>query len=266
MKRRFLSTFTLLTVCFATPAIAENIQQTQQLMATKQCQRCDLSGVGLTYANLAGSDLSAANLSQANLSRTNLSRANLSRANLTGAVLVSVNLTNADLRGADLQGADLRGAVLTGTTWSGANIDGANLLGAIDIPPEIATPERLYAWGLAEAQRGNFQDAIGHYNQALSQQPDFAHAVLARGVARFRMGDRPGAMEDAEQAKQLYTAQNSAQGQQVSTQFVEGLLAMQKAEERAERRASGGGGNFLGFLGSIASLLLQFVTPGLRIP
>jgi tetratricopeptide (TPR) repeat protein len=258
----------LLTFCLATPAQAENLQQTQQLLSTKRCQQCDLSGAGLVYANLSDADLQGANLSQANLSRINLSGANLRGANLSGAVLFSANLSHADLSGADLRGADLRGATLTGATWEGANIEGTNLLGAVGLPATIATPDRLYAWGLAEAQRGNLQGAIDNYNQALSQQPDFAHAILARGVARFRLGDRLGAMEDAKTAQQIYTSQENNQGQQISMQFEQGIQAMQDADEKQKRRENGGGsgGNFLGFLGSIAGLLLQFVTPGLRIP
>jgi uncharacterized protein YjbI with pentapeptide repeats len=267
MKRRFLPALILSTLCLTFPAQAENFQHTQQLMSTKQCQRCDLSGVGLVYANLAGADLSGADLSQANLSRINLAGAKLRGANLSGAVLVSADLSNADLSGVDLRGADLREAILTGANWENANIEGTNLIGAVGLPSEIATPDRLYAWGLAEAQRGNFQDAIRNYNQALTQKPTYAHAVLARGVARFRLGDRAGAMQDAQKAEELYVAQGNAQGQQLSTQFVEGLEAMQEAEKDEQRRArGGGGGNFLGFLGSIAGLLLQFVTPGLRIP
>lgn len=188
-------------------------------------------------------------------------------ANLSGSVLFSANLSNADLSGADLRGADLRGATLTGATWEDANIEATNLLGAVGLPATIATPDRLYAWGLAEAQRGNLQGAVDNYNQALSQKPDLAHAVLARGVARFRLGDRSGAMEDAKAAEQLYLSQGNSQGQEISTQFSQGLEAMQEAEDKQKRRESGGGGgNFLGFLGSIAGLLLQFVSPGLRIP
>ncbi|HEY9644359.1 MAG TPA: pentapeptide repeat-containing protein [Coleofasciculaceae cyanobacterium] len=257
----------LLTLCLSAPAQAENLQQTQQLMSTKRCQRCDLSGAGLVYANLSGADLNGANLSQANLSRINLSGANLRGANLSGTVLFSANLSNADLSGADLRGADLRDANLTGATWEGTNIEGANLLGAVGLPTAIATPDHLYAWGLAEAERGNFQGAIDYYNQALNQQPNFAHAILARGIARFRMGDRSGAMEDAKTAEQIYTSQGNGQGQQVSMQFSQGLQAMQEADEKQKRREnSGGGSNFLSFLGSIAGLLLQFVTPGLPIP
>jgi tetratricopeptide (TPR) repeat protein len=289
MRSRFLpalsllTPLSLLTLGLAVPAQAENVQHTQQLISTKACQRCDLSNAGLVSANLAGADVSGANLSSANLSNARLQGANLRGANLQGAVLFNANLTNADLRGVNLQKADLRGAVLTGAVWDGSNVDGANLLGAVGLPSQIATPENLYVIGLTEAQRGNFRDAITNYNQALTQKPDFAHAVLARGVARFRMGDRPGALEDAKKAQTLYLAQGNTQGETVSTQFVEGIQAIQQAEARGPRYGgdaasasptsggstsgghsggNGSGGGFLGFLGSIAGMLLQFV-PGM---
>ena len=282
MRSRFLPALSLLTLCLAAPAQAENVQHTQQLISTKACQRCDLSNAGLVSANLGGANISGANLSSANLSNANLQGADLQGANLQSAVLFNANLSNADLRGVNLQKADLRGAILTGAVWDGANVDGANLLGAVGLPNQIATPENLYVIGLTEAQRGNFRGAITNYNQALTQKPDFAHAVLARGVARFRMGDRPGALEDAKKAQTLYLAQGNTQGETVSTQFVEGIQAIQEAEARGPRYGgnasspsaggghsgggggggSGSGGGFLGFLGSIAGMLLQFV-PGM---
>ena len=54
------------------------------LLATKQCQGCDLIGVELRKANLSKANLSEADLSWANLSEADLSEAELSGANLTG--------------------------------------------------------------------------------------------------------------------------------------------------------------------------------------
>ena len=58
MKLRILAAATLLTTMRAlAPATAENIQHTQQLLATKQCPNCDLSSAGLVLANLTGANL-----------------------------------------------------------------------------------------------------------------------------------------------------------------------------------------------------------------
>ncbi len=257
--RHLFATALLLSV--ALPAAAENLEVVQQLIATRQCQRCDLSNAGLVYAELAGANLMQANLVGANLNRANLTNANLTGANLTGAVLFNANLAGADLRNADLRGADLREARLTGARMEGALLDGANLFGATGIPTQVLSAEQLYVWGLTETQRGNFQGAIAYFNQSLNYKPDFAHAYLGRGIARYRLLDEAGALEDAARAGQLYQTQNNAQGQQLAQQFTEGVkLAQQRARESEERmRRGGGGGNFLNFLGSLTGLLLRFL-------
>lgn len=259
MHHRLVSLITCVAVLgLATPATAENLEHTRRLLAERVCQGCDLSRAGLIFANLEQVDLSGANLSLANLNRVNLSNANLRGANLTGAVLTHANLQGADLRGADLRGADLREAYLTGVDLTGANLEGANLIGAIDIPTRFLTPETLYTWGLLEAQRGNFEGAIKYLNDSLSMKPDFAHVYLARGVIRFRNGDLEGAIQDAQQAEQLYRTQGNAQGEQLSLQFVARVQAVQ--EDLEDQRTMGSGGsNFLNMLGGLAGLLLRFL-------
>jgi uncharacterized protein YjbI with pentapeptide repeats len=247
-------------IAFAPPGHAENLEQTQQLINSRQCQRCDLSRVGLVFADLAGANLESANLSGANLNRANLSNANLRGANLAGAVLFNANLSGADLRGADLRGADLREVYFDGARLDGALFQGANLLGATGLPTTVATAEQIYLWGLEESQRGNYRGAITYYNQAISLKPDFAHAFLARGISRFQIRDLDGALQDGKQAEQLYLTQQNEQGHQASVQFTTGVSALQAAIQRGDRRAAGGGGgNFLNFLGALPGLVLQFL-------
>lgn len=240
------------------PVQAENLEQTQQLLSTKECSRCELNRAGLVYAQLSGANLSQANLIQANLSHTNLSAANLSQAQLTGAVLFGADLSGADLSGANLQGADLREAILTNANLAGANIEGAMFLGAVGLPAEIGTTDNYYRWGMQESERGNFRGAVGYYNQALSLEPDFAHAYMARSIARFRLGDRGGALEDAQYADQLYLEQNHDQGHQIASQFALGIQAAEEAYAKQQRGGRGGvGGNIFNVLGGLAGLALQ---------
>jgi len=75
---------------------------------------CNLHGLDLSNAILAGADLS---------SGTDLSNANLNNADLSGANLLFANLSGANLNTADLTGANLTGAITTGAnfnkvTWS----------------------------------------------------------------------------------------------------------------------------------------------------
>lgn len=258
MKFQHFASLTLLTtICWAAPAHADSLQQVQQLMSTRECQSCDLSRAGLVFANLSAVDLTGANLSLANLNQANLSGANLSNADLTGAVLVRANLSGADLSGANLVGADLREAYLYGANLEGANLDGAILQGAIGLPTELISAEQFYAWGIAEYQRGNFAGAIDYYNQALDKQSDFSAVYLARSVARYRLGDEEGAIADANRAEQLFAAEGNEQGRLASVQLAEGIVEAEEALAEADGRGGGGGG-FMGFIGGLASLLLQF--------
>ena len=84
---------------------------------------CNLHGLDLSNAILAGADLS---------SETDLSNANLNKANLSGASLSYANLSGANLNRVDLTGANLTGAITTGAnfnmvTWSNTTCpDGTN--------------------------------------------------------------------------------------------------------------------------------------------
>jgi uncharacterized protein YjbI with pentapeptide repeats len=265
MKRYLVPVLTLLLIkSVAPPVWAENLEHLQQLLSTRSCSECNLSRAGLVYANLANAELVAADLRQANLSRTNLSGANLRQANLAGAILFNANLSGADLSEADLRGADLRGAILSGANLQNARMDDANLLGAIGLPSQIATPELLYRLGLAEAERGNFQGAIQHYNQILLQEPSSAHVHLARSISLFQLGDPVSAMVDAQRAEELYRQQGQEIGIDAANQLMAGIQAYQDATEKQRAALRGGNGigtNLLSLLGSIASMLLRFGFP-----
>ena len=78
---------------------------------------CNLHGLDLTGAQLAGADLTNANLNGANLTG----------ADMSGADLAGANLNKADLSGADLAGADVAGANFNKVTWSNTTCpDGTN--------------------------------------------------------------------------------------------------------------------------------------------
>ncbi len=262
MKLRIFPALTLLAILgVAIPARAENLEHIQRLLSSRQCQQCDLTRAGLVFSNLSGVDLTGADLSLANLNRSNLSGAKLQGTNLMGAVLSSANLSGADLRGANLSGADLREAYLVGVDLTGANLAGANLRGAIGIPDGVIAAQDLYMWGLAELDRGNFEGAIAYFNQSLVLKPDFAQALLARGIGRFHLGDEAGAIADGEQAEKLYLSQLNQSGHQAAAQFVVGVNQVLEADEDTRRamRGGGGGGNFLSVVGGIASMLLRFM-------
>ncbi|MBO0351895.1 pentapeptide repeat-containing protein [Phormidium pseudopriestleyi FRX01] len=255
MNRKFILPAVLFsTLCLTSIATAENVQHTQQLLSTKQCTQCDLSGAGLVMANLANAQLSGANLVRANLSRAQLTGADLSGADLKGASLFGANLMGVNLQGADLRGADLREAYLVDVDLTGAQLDGANLQGAIGAPRTALAVEDVYNWGVAEAQRNNHQKAIAYFNQALVLDPEFAPAYLARSIVRADTGDFSGAQGDAEYAKQLFAIQNNTQAFEATEVLIAQIEAAQNPEE-----AEGGGGGFMRFVGSMGVLLLRLM-------
>jgi len=254
MKIHILATAAfLITISLTTTVQAANSEHVRQLLATKQCQNCDLTGAGLVMADLSGANLSGANLTSANLSRANLSGADLRGANLSGASLFGVNLSEAKFSGANLAGADLRNTYLTNAELTGAYINGTNFQGAVGIPSQIASPEDFYAWGVAEAQKGNQQQAISYFNQAIAIKPEYAGAYLARGVARYQMLDRQSAFQDAQVAEKLFTSQNNTPGTQTAQAFIIELQAP------VNEKVSSGKPSFVDFLGSLGSVLLQFL-------
>ena len=121
MKKGWLTvSLTILVVLFLfhKETIAFNNAQLQTLLATKQCNSCDLSNANLWGAELApGAQLNWANLSGANLSQAKLDSAQIYNANLTNA-----NLSNAFMRSADLSYSNLTGANLSGTQLNNADL------------------------------------------------------------------------------------------------------------------------------------------------
>ncbi|MDJ0556172.1 MAG: pentapeptide repeat-containing protein [Microcoleaceae cyanobacterium MO_207.B10] len=222
MRLKILSAVLVLsTVWPLAPAIAENFQHTKNLLSTKQCADCELSGAGLVLANLTGANLQRANLSGANLSRANLTGANLSGANLAGASLFGANLSGANLSGANLAGTDLRSAYLTGANLTGVDLKSAFLLGVIGMPSNVGEAEDFYRLGIAEAKAGHYKDAVRYYNQAISMKSDLAAAYFARSMALADLGSLEAALADAEKSRDIFVSKGSKEGEELSQYLVE---------------------------------------------
>ncbi|WP_052128495.1 pentapeptide repeat-containing protein [Neosynechococcus sphagnicola] len=193
-RLRVLATCVLLAPVWAnTPAIAENLEDTRQLLATKNCPSCDLSNVGLVFASLAKANLMGADLSNANLSRANLSGADLRNANLVGANLVGANLGGANLSGANLTGADLRSSFMSNAQVQGTILSNANLQGVVGLPSQAGNAEDFFSWALAASDSRNYGRAIENYGQALRLDPKLAPAYLGRGwhFSRWEITKQP---------------------------------------------------------------------------
>ncbi|MBD2136484.1 pentapeptide repeat-containing protein [Anabaena sp. FACHB-1237] len=248
-----VTTVFLLTMSLPTVVQASGYDNIRQLLATKQCQKCVLNNAGLVMADLAGANLIGANLVGANLSRANLAGADLRGADLRGVSLFGANLTEAKLSGANLTGADLRNTYLSNAELKGANLTGANLQGALGIPSQIARPEDFYALGVAAADKGNLKPAIDYFSQAIALKPDYAGAYLARGIASYQSLDRKSALQDATIAAVLFEREKNTQGIATAKAFVKEL------KTPYTENISAGKPSFMDFVGSLGSVLLQFL-------
>lgn len=237
---------------------AENLSHLNQLLGTKQCSQCDLSSVGLVMANLGGANLVDTNLAQANLSQANLAGADLRGANLAGASLYGANLVGANLAGANLTGTDLRNAYLTDADLTDVDLNTAYLEGVQGIPNYAGTPSQFHRWGLQEAQRGNYQAAIDHYNRAINIDNEFAPAYLALGLVEYHLDRRANAKISGELAAKLFQEQENQLGYQATQEFLQGMEIASQIEERQAKNERGAG-SFGKFVGSIGSLLFQFL-------
>lgn len=245
----------LSTTCcatIATVATAENFHHTRQLLSTKECPRCDLSGAGLVMANLSNAKLSEAILTRANLSRAILSYADFSGADLRGTSFFGADLSGANFRGADLRGADLRQAYLADADLTDAQLDGANLQGSIGTPTYALKVEDVYNWGIMAAQQNKLLQAVDFFSQALSLDPEFAPAYLARSIVQLQMGKTKPARADAEMASELFATQDNVSALETTQQLLTQI-------EFVENPPDPGGGNVMQTITSLGLSILQLM-------
>ena len=257
MKPQLLAVIATLTA-IAVPVQAESLSDLNQLLGSQKCSQCDLSDAGLVQANLVGADLVQANLAGANLSQANLKGANLRGANLAGTSLYGANLTGANLTGANLTGTDLRNAYVGNANLSEVDLDSAHLEGIKGLAATAASAEQFHRWGVKEAESGNYQGAIANYNKAIKLDPELAPAYLGLAIIQFNFDHRAEAMSNTKMAAKLFKQQEHQLGHQTATNFQQKMALIQKAEDNVAAQ-EGGHGSVGKFMGSVGSLLLQFL-------
>jgi len=244
------------TMTLAPMAIASNFQDLSQLLSTKRCPLCDLRGAGLVMVNLARADLTGADLSGANLSQADLTGANLAGANLTGASLFGANLTGANLNGAITNGTDFREAYFDRASFINTRLEDAYMQGAKAISREAGTPQLFYGWGLLETRQGHYQSALGHYDKALSIDPNFAAGYLGRGLALLKIGNEAAAKQNVEYAALLFGEQEDEVGVKTSEQFLADLKNMQDV-----RKKGAGTPQLDAIVRGVASMAFKYLLP-----
>ena len=255
---RLMAIATLTSISLCLPIKAEDLNDLNQLLSTKKCSQCDLTGSGLVMSNLTGAQLQGANLVSANLSQANLMGADLSGANLTGASLHGANLTGANLTGANLNGTDLRNAYLANTILQDVDLDAAYLEGVKAISENAATPEQFHRWGVRESEKGNYQAAMAHYQRAISIDSEFAPAYLGIGILQHRFDNDAAAQKNTKIAMELFKQQKHKLGYKTASNFQKQMKLIREAEENVASRERGAS-NVGKFMGGIGSLLLKLM-------
>lgn len=249
---------TILTTTFlltgAASASAENMSHTHQLLSTKTCLQCDLSGAGLVQNDLTGAKLNRANLIGSNLNRANLAGADLRGANMMGASLNGANLRGADLRGANLTGTDLRSADLVNANLQGVDVRTASLEGAVGISTSLGTAEDFYRRGFLEWQKNDFTSAIEHYDRAIALKPKFSGAYLARSLAKFHLPYENDAVKDAMAAEHLFFARKDREGVKIAQLLIKKI----KLAKQPTANPAAGNSNFDDLTIRLNSMLLNF--------
>ncbi|MEM8720857.1 MAG: pentapeptide repeat-containing protein [Cyanobacteria bacterium P01_G01_bin.39] len=264
MKSQQIAKLTVLTtlITIATtvnvPVLAENLNDLNQLLRTKQCPQCDLSNAGLVQADLTGASFVEANLAGANLSQANLQGADLTGANLVGTSLHGANLTGANLTGANLAGTDLRNAYMGDANLTEVDLDSAHLEGIRGLSETAASAEQFHRWGVKESQLGNYNQALAHYQKAIKLDPELAPAYLGLAIIQYNFDHRAKAKANTEKAAELFKQQEHELGHQTAMNFQEQMTLIQEAEIDAAKKASGMG-QVGKFMGGVGSLLLQFL-------
>ncbi|MEB3826129.1 tetratricopeptide repeat protein [Phormidium sp. CCY1219] len=81
----------------------------------------------------------------------------------------------------------------------------------------------FFLQGNAMLQNKDYQGAIEQYNRAISNYSEYAEAYAQRGVARNQIGDRSGAIEDLQQAVNLFDAQGEYAASEKAQEMLEEL-------------------------------------------
>jgi len=90
----------------------------------------------------------------------------------------------------------------------------------------------LYNRALLHMRTGQYREAVGDFTAILKKYPNFEAGYMARGEAKFRMGDRKGGEADYERAMAIFK-RNKTHVSTFNPAEIETTAAIKKAEQRA---------------------------------
>ena len=93
----------------------------------------------------------------------------------------------------------------------------------MDADQLLNNAKELFKAGVDKSRKGDFKEALEDFNQALQIDPNNADAYGNRCVARHKLGDKQGAIEDCQKASALYQLQENTKYHQYALKMFEKL-------------------------------------------
>ncbi len=207
-------------------AMGSHQQALLQLLSTKQCPGCLLSGADLVHADLQGANLRGAQLQGANLSQANLAGANLDGANLSHTTLWGANLQGSSLWGAVFLGTDLRQADLMGAAIEANGLQSSHLEGARNIPTTARSVAQIHNAGVAAYEKERYREAEQLFSEAISTSPASAESWAARGLTRSQQGNHELALADLNYSVLLFESRGEPEKAQQCRQISQTIQSL----------------------------------------
>ena len=87
----------------------------------------------------------------------------------------------------------------------------------------LTSAKELFKAGVDKSRKGDFKEALKDFDRALQIDPNNADAYGNRCVARHKLGDKQGAIEDCQKASALYQLQENTKYHQYALKVLEKL-------------------------------------------
>ena len=87
----------------------------------------------------------------------------------------------------------------------------------------LDSAKELFMQGVDKSRQGEHEEAIKDFDRALQLNPNDADAYGNRCVARYKLRDKQGAIEDCQKAAALYQVQENTKYYQYALKMLEKL-------------------------------------------